>query len=85
MPTERRNATVVELCERGYADRMFLSQDACCTLDWYPPELVAEMAPNWHMTYLLDDIVPALKEAGVTDEDVKTMMEENPPRWLSGP
>jgi phosphotriesterase-related protein len=85
MPTERRNATVVELCERGYADRMFLSQDACCTIDWYPPELVAQMAPNWHMTYLLDDVVPALKEAGVTDEDVKTMMEENPPRWLSGP
>jgi predicted metal-dependent phosphotriesterase family hydrolase len=36
------------------------------------------------MTYLLDDVVPALKESGVSDEQVKTMMEENPPRWLAG-
>jgi len=26
--------------------------------------------------------VPALKEAGVTDEQVAQMMEENPRRWL---
>jgi phosphotriesterase-related protein len=84
LPTERRNATVIELCERGYADRMFLSQDACCTIDWYPEDLLREATPNWHMTYLLDDVVPALKESGVTDEQVKTMMEDNPPRWLAG-
>jgi phosphotriesterase-related protein len=84
LPTERRNWTVAELCDRGYADRMFLSQDACCTIDWYPPELVEQMAPNWHMTYVLDEVVPALKEAGVTDEQVKTMMQDNPPRWLAG-
>jgi phosphotriesterase-related protein len=82
LPTEQRNATVVELAGRGYADRMFLSQDACCTLDWYPPELVGQMAPNWNMTYLLDQVVPALKDAGVTDEQVSQMMEDNPRRWL---
>ena len=32
------NATVVELCARGYAERMVLSQDACATIDWFPPE-----------------------------------------------
>jgi phosphotriesterase-related protein len=84
LPTERRNWTVVELCRRGYADRMLLSQDACCTIDWYPEDLIRQAAPNWHMTYLLDEVVPALKEAGVTDEQVTTMMEGNPPRWLAG-
>ena len=27
LPTEQRNATVLALLERGYAERMFLSQD----------------------------------------------------------
>ena len=39
LPMEQRNATVTALLERGYADRMFLSQDFCATLDWYPPEV----------------------------------------------
>jgi phosphotriesterase-related protein len=84
LPTERRNWTVAELCRRGYADRMFLSQDSCCTIDWYPEDLLREATPNWNMTYLLDDVVPALKESGVTDEQVTTMMEQNPSRWLAG-
>lgn len=82
LPTEQRNATVVELARRGYADRMFLSQDACCTIDWYPEELRAQMAPKWTMTYVLDEVVPALREAGVTDEQVTQMMEGNARRWL---
>jgi phosphotriesterase-related protein len=62
---------------------MTLSQDACCTIDWYPAEQVAAMAPNWHMTYVLDEIVPALKEAGLTQDQVDLMMVEAPRRWLA--
>ena len=39
LPIEKRNATVLALLERGYADRMFLSQDYCATIDWYPVEM----------------------------------------------
>jgi phosphotriesterase-related protein len=84
LPTDQRNSTVVELVKRGYADRMMLSQDACCTIDWFPAELVAQMAPNWHMSYVLDEIVPALRQEGVTDEQVDQMMVEAPRRWLAG-
>ena len=35
LPTEQRNATVLALLEKGYADRMFLSQDCCSTIDWF--------------------------------------------------
>jgi phosphotriesterase-related protein len=84
LPTDQRNSTVVELAKRGFAHRMMLSQDSCCTIDWFPEELVAEMAPNWNMTYVLDEIVPALKESGVTDEQVGQMMVEAPRRWLTG-
>lgn len=82
LPADRRNSTVVELVRRGYAERMMLSQDSCCTIDWFPEELVTQMAPNWHMTYLLDEIVPALREAGVTGEQMNLMMVDAPRRWL---
>ena len=82
LPTEQRNATVIALAERGHADRMMISQDACAFIDWYPPEM-RSMVPNWHFTYVFDEILPALREGGVTDEQITTMMEENPKRWLA--
>ena len=88
LPIEQRNATVGALLERGYADRMFLSQDYCATLDWYPPEIGKQMiaagaAKGWSMTLVFDEVIPALREAGMTDEQLETMMVENPKRWLS--
>jgi phosphotriesterase-related protein len=87
LPTDKRNVTVLALLERGYADRMFLSQDYCSTLDWFPPEvqeaLKASEVPEWSMTMLFESVIPELKERGMTDEQLKTMMVENPKRWLS--
>jgi phosphotriesterase-related protein len=88
LPTERRNSTVAALLERGYADRMFLSQDYCATLDWYPVEIEEQLlavgaAKDWSMTLVFDQVVPALREAGMTDEQLETMMVQNPKRWLA--
>ncbi|MFL5892142.1 MAG: phosphotriesterase [Solirubrobacterales bacterium] len=88
LPMERRNATVVALLERGYAERMFLSQDFCATLDWYPPEVGKQMmeagaAKDWSMTLVFEQVIPALREAGMSDEQLETMMVENPKRWLT--
>jgi phosphotriesterase-related protein len=74
LPMEQRNATVTALLERGYAERMFLSQDFCATLDWYP---------DWSMTLVHDQVIPTLKESGMTDEQLETMMVSNPKRWLT--
>ena len=82
LPTEQRNATVIALAQRGYADRMMISQDACAFIDWYPPEM-RSMVPNWHFTYVFEEILPALREGGVTNDQITTMMEENPARWLA--
>jgi phosphotriesterase-related protein len=89
LPIEKRNATVTALLERGYADRMFLSQDYCATLDWYPVEveqqlLAAGAAKDWSMTLVFDQVIPSLREAGMTDDQLQTMMVENPKRWLAG-
>jgi phosphotriesterase-related protein len=89
LPLEKRNATVTALLERGYADRMFLSQDYCATIDWYPVEmeeqlLAAGAAKDWSMTLVLDRVIPTLREGGMTDDQLQTMMVENPRRWLTG-
>jgi phosphotriesterase-related protein len=88
LPMEQRNATVTALLERGYADRMFLSQDFCATLDWYPPEVGKQLmesgaAKDWSMTLVHDQVIPTLRESGMTDEQLETMMVSNPKRWLT--
>jgi phosphotriesterase-related protein len=87
LPTDKRNATVLALLERGHADRMFLSQDYCSTIDWFPEEVEAELrptaAPKWSMTFLFEEVIPQLKERGMTDEQLDTMMVDNPKRWLA--
>ena len=89
LPMEKRIPTVAALLERGYADRMFLSQDYCATLDWYPVEVMRQMdeaglARGWSMTLIFEEVIPALRERGMTDEQLDTMLVENPKRWLAG-
>jgi phosphotriesterase-related protein len=83
LPDEQRNATVAELCRRGYADRMVLSQDACATIDWFPEEMVAQLAPNWHFSYIFEQILDQLRALGVSEADIDTMLDEVPMRWLA--
>lgn len=89
LPTEKRNATVLALLERGYAERMFISQDfdipIAAGLDWYPPEVVEQLEPlarDWSMTFLFDTVLPTLREGGMSEEQEQTMLVENPKRWL---
>jgi phosphotriesterase-related protein len=82
--TENRNTIVIELAKKGYADRMFLSQDHCCTIDWYPEEVPGLMFPKWTMSFVLEEIIPELREHGVTEEQINLMMVENARRWLVG-
>jgi phosphotriesterase-related protein len=83
LPTDKRNATVIELCKRGHANRMTLSQDACATMDWYPPELKPQLAPEWDFTFLWRGVLPVLSDGGVSDDEIDTMMRENPRAWLT--
>jgi phosphotriesterase-related protein len=87
LPTEKRQETVLALLEKGHADRMFLSQDWCSTLDYFTPELEEQLkpvaAPNWSMTFLFEQVIPELKERGMTDDQLDQMMVENPKDWLA--
>jgi phosphotriesterase-related protein len=79
LPFEDRVNTVARMCERGHAEKMVLSHDAACFMDWVPEELLPAL-PNWHYLHIHHDVIPALKERGVTDEQLTTMLVDNPRR-----
>ncbi|MGL6234508.1 MAG: phosphotriesterase family protein [Segniliparus sp.] len=81
---EKRVDTVVELCRRGLADRMVLAHDAACHIDWY--ELspgVMDRVPKWNFTHIHDDVLPALRDKGVSEADIRTMLVANPRRYFT--
>ena len=73
---EKRVEVVADMCARGHASKMVLSHDAACYSDWLPG--VEALLPKWHYQHIHDDVIPALKERGVTDEQIRTMMVDNP-------
>ena len=82
LPFENRVDTVAELVRRGYAERMVLAHDAACFIDWFEEGAKAAAVPNWNFTHISDDVIPALVERGVTEQQVATMMVDNPRRYF---
>ncbi len=89
LPIDKRNATAAELLRRGHAERLMISQDFCASIDWFPPEAAEVFESsgairNWSMTLVFEEVVPALRELGVMDDDTfQTIFTENPRRWLT--
>jgi phosphotriesterase-related protein len=83
LPFEQRVDTVVELCRRGHVEQLMLSHDASCYIDWFPIEAKQAALPNWHYTHIHDDVLPALRERGVSEEQITTMLVENPRRYFA--
>ncbi|HVP06109.1 MAG TPA: phosphotriesterase-related protein [Dehalococcoidia bacterium] len=78
LPTANRVATIARMCEMGYAGQMVLSHDAACHFGWADKTLIGTVVPNWHFNHIPDDVLPALKAAGVTDEQITAMTVDNP-------
>ena len=76
---ETRADTLVEMCRRGYAERMVLSQDAACYIDWIDPN-VLPFLPQWHYLHIQDEVLPYAREHGVTEEQIAIMLTANPRR-----
>jgi phosphotriesterase-related protein len=83
IPLADRVESVRALCERGYADRIVLSHDAMCHCDWFPPA-VSGAWKEWRWTHIPDDVLPAMRAAGIGDGDIRVMMVDNPRRILEG-
>ena len=83
LPFEDRVNTVAKMCELGHADKMVLSQDAACFNDWLPEAALPTVLPNWHYMHIHNDVIPALKQRGVTDRQIETMLVDNPRKILA--
>jgi phosphotriesterase-related protein len=78
LPFEDRVDVVAKMCERGHADRMVLAHDASCYIDWLPEAALPFVLPNWHYLHIHNDVLPALRRRGVTEEQITTMLVDNP-------
>jgi len=89
LPIDKRNATAAELLRRGHAERLMISQDYCATIDWFPPEAEQVFESQgairkWSMTLVFEEVIPALREQKVMDDETfNTIFVENPRRWLT--
>jgi phosphotriesterase-related protein len=79
---EQRVNTVAKLCSEGYADRMILSHDHMCWIDWFSENDIPDgidISQNLY-THISDDVLPALRERGVSEAQINQMMVKNPQR-----
>ena len=85
-PTPSRVDTIVELAGRGFADRMVLAHDASCYIDYFPgaegQAAKEQIAPNWNYTHISKDVLPVLRERGVTEEQIRQMLVDTPRRYF---
>jgi phosphotriesterase-related protein len=80
---EERVDAVARLCARGYAERIVLSHDAMCFVDWFPRSMI-DASKDWHWTYISDSVLPAMRARGIGDADIQTMLVDNPRAILEG-
>jgi phosphotriesterase-related protein len=77
----RRIETLVQLLAEGYGERVQLSHDAACFMDFMvgDPAFANEQPSYLHIS---TKVVPALRDAGVTAEQIDEMMVVNPRRFF---
>ena len=80
---EARADIVVEMCRRGFSGQMMLAHDAACYIDWIDPDVLAFL-PDWNYLHIEHDVLPYLRQHGVSDEQITAMLVDNPRRYLTG-
>ncbi|MGF1909378.1 phosphotriesterase-related protein [Vibrio kasasachensis] len=72
-PDDKRALTLALLCERGYEQQIMLSMDITRR---------SHLKANGGLgfSYLIDEFVPLLKQHGITDHQISTILQANPTR-----
>jgi phosphotriesterase-related protein len=86
---EEKYPVIIELINSGYNDRLMLSHDSIAFWLGRPvfaliPAEAKWMVENSHPTHLFKNIIPILKNGGVTDHQLKIILEDNPRRLFEG-
>ncbi len=94
LPDAVRVENIARLFRAGHVRHVCLSHDSNCGA-WLgrpifapntplDPAEIPKLLPDWTPTHLFERVIPMLREAGVPDEAITTMIEENPARWFDG-
>ncbi|MBO5938496.1 MAG: hypothetical protein J6Q82_03240 [Clostridia bacterium] len=70
---------IYTLCERGFADRILLSHDGLVFNGFRADAPLREDNPY---AYIFDRLLPALSDIGLTEQEIHSMMTENPKNML---
>jgi len=82
-PLADRIRTLLALLGEGYGDRVHLSHDAACFYDFMVGDpAFADEKPDYLL--ISNQVLPALREEGVTQAQIDEMMIANPRRFLAG-
>jgi len=81
--TARRVEIVTQMCRRGFASHMVLAHDTACYIDWADPA-ARDWLPNWNYLHIPQNVLPALREQSVSNEQIDQMLTANPRDWISG-
>jgi len=89
IPDEVRVKNVVALARAGHTRRIMMSHDSIVCWQGRPVPFansyddVLAMMPQWRPTFIFEHVVPQLREAGLTSEDIDTILVDNPRRLFA--
>ena len=67
---------VKEMIDSGFMSNVLISHDACF-------KICLQRYGGWGISHILNHLPPYMRAAGITDEDLQTIMVENPARILT--
>jgi phosphotriesterase-related protein len=94
LPDEVRVKNIAKLVADGYGRHVCLSHDSNCAA-WLgrpifgpgqvvDPSMISTIMPDWTPTHLFERVIPMMRDAGIPDDAIRTMTDENPARWFRG-
>jgi phosphotriesterase-related protein len=88
-PDEVRVNNIMKMRDAGHLERVMISHDSIvCWLGRPVPyamqfEKLLEMLPDWRSTHIFRKILPQLRERGMSEQEIETILIDNPRRWFS--
>jgi len=83
-PDRLRKAALIGLLGIGFHNQIVLSHDTVWCWRGRPLPIPEEALPLWKPTHVFTNIIPGLREAGVSDEKIDAMLTHNPRRYFEG-
>lgn len=86
IPDTTRVASLARVIGAGAGDRVVVSHDTvwCWLGSFLPPERLPDMGINTDPLHFTNVVIPMLREAGITQDQIDSLLIENPRRYFAG-